>query len=134
MKKQILVLDDEPDVLEMLPALLGDDFAVTTFDRGLDALIAILERMRAGHSFDLLILDCALPHFDGFTIAKIVRMAEATGIVDCPCKIAAFTAYQDTVDQTTLVERSGIDAYWKKVEDVNNLPEMAKALLETNEA
>jgi hypothetical protein len=46
---------------------------------GLDAAVAIFEAYKAEEPFAALILDCALPRLDGFTLAKIVRIAEGGG-------------------------------------------------------
>src|SRR5689334_14027146 len=92
-RPKVLILDDELEVIE----LLAKSFRSQPFDAefcksGLEALIRIFEAYEANEPFDALILDCALPRFDGFTIARIVRLAERTGISK-PAKIGYFTAF-----------------------------------------
>lgn len=125
---RILILDDEPDVLDMLGVLLSD-FNVTLVEHGIDAVLKFFQSLKDGRCYDLLILDAALPHFDAFTIAGMVRAAEKTGLIERRVKIAVFTAHDETVDRTTLVKQNNIDAYWKKVDDVNELPELVRGLL-----
>ena len=120
MTQRLLILDDDEDILPMLVASLSD-FEVRAFSRGLDAVIAIFDAYKNGTPFDCLLIDCALPHFDGFTITKIVRLAESTQIAP-KAKIAVITAYPKTVEQSTLFEDSGADEYLRKPEDVVDLP------------
>lgn len=122
MTQRLLILDDDEDILPMLVESLSA-FEVHAYNRGLDALIAVLESYRDGTPFDCLLLDCALPHFDGFTVTKIIRIAESTGIAK-RAKVAVITAYPKTVEQSTLFEESGADMYWRKPEDVVELPRL----------
>ncbi len=110
-------------------ALASMPYDATYVSSGVDALIAIFEAYKARDPFYALVLDCALPHFDGFTIARIVRMAEATGISP-RAKIGYFTAFTKTVEQSTLLDEVGAEAYWRKTEDVANLPELIRLWLE----
>lgn len=115
---KILIVDDQPDVLGMLRAkfqFLG--YQVTAHERGLDAVIGILEAYKSGYCFDAMILDCALPHLDGFSIARIVRLVEKTEVTACRAWIAVYTAFPRTVEKSTLVETSGVDAYFVKGSD-----------------
>ena len=126
-------MDDEPEVI----ALLAKSFGSLPFDAvfcasGVEALITIFEGYQAEQAFDALVLDCALPHFDGFTIARIVRMAEATGISK-RAKIGYFTAFAKTVEQSTLLEEVGAQAYWRKPEDMTELPALISAWLRVSE-
>ena len=97
MRSKILILDDDTDI------------------------IALLVQAFRPLPFDALVMDCALPRLDGFTIAKIVRLAETTG-VSKRTKIGYFTAFPKTVEQSTLLEEVGAQAYWRKPEDTGNLP------------
>jgi len=132
-RPRVLILDDEPEVI----ALLAKSFGSLPFDAvfcasGVEALITIFEGYQAEQAFDALVLDCALPHFDGFTIARIVRMAEATGISK-RAKIGYFTAFAKTVEQSTLLEEVGAQAYWRKPEDMTELPALISAWLRVSE-
>jgi DNA-binding response OmpR family regulator len=69
---------------------------------------------RDGLPFDALILDCALPYVDGFAVARVVRCAEAQSEVFPRARVAFFTAFDKTVEKTTLLADVGADAYWPK--------------------
>ncbi len=118
-----LILDDEPDTIALLrSSFRGMPYETVLVERGIDALAAIFEAYKAGRPFAALVLDCALPHVDGFTIARIVRMIERTELVSKPMKIGFFTAYAETVEQSTLLQEVGADAYWRKPDDIIDLP------------
>jgi two-component system KDP operon response regulator KdpE len=66
---RILVVDDEPRVLQMLHAgLTGHDFEVTTAATGEQAL-----ELLATRHFDLLLLDLGLPGIDGLEVCRRLR-------------------------------------------------------------
>lgn len=115
---KILIVDDAPDVLDLLDRTFRrQGYETAPFERGIDATIAVLEAYRTGQCYNVLVLDCALPHFDGFTIAKIVRLAEKTEVTDCRARIIVYTAYPKTVEKSTLIEDSEVDAYFVKSQD-----------------
>lgn len=120
----ILLLDDDEEILKLLDKSLAQlPCRIVAVGSGLDALREIFKAYKAGKPFVGLVLDCALPNFDGFTIAKIVRTAEESGLGP-RTKIAFFTAFGDTVERSTLLQEVGADAYWRKPEDVVELPRM----------
>lgn len=131
--KRILILEDDIATLSLLELQLSKQFEVECFSKGTAALAKIFIAYRDGWQFDALILDCALPFFDGFTIARIVRMAEKTGITNQPVKIAFFTAYTRTVESSTLLEEVQADNYWRKPEDMVRLPELIADWLKESE-
>lgn len=130
MKKRILILDDDENICELLKRTLSHYFEVDSFTKGSAALAEIFAGYRDGWHYDALVLDCALPHFDGFTIARIVRTAESTGIAKDPVKIGFFTAYSKTVEQSSLLDEVRADQYWRKPDDIINLPGLITGWLE----
>ena len=69
MKPRLLIVDDDPSILESLAERFGArGYAVTTAASGRDGL----ERLRAGT--DVVLLDLQLPHGDGLSVLR--RMAE----------------------------------------------------------
>jgi CheY-like chemotaxis protein len=122
MKPRVLIVDDNEETLELLRASLnGQPFDVTFCAAGVEALYLIFGALREGWCYDALLLDCAMPYFDAFTTAKIIRMAESTGVVPCASKIAVFTAYTQTVEHSTLMKESRIDKYFRKPHDLVGL-------------
>ena len=68
-KKNILVVDDEPDVVELLKYRLEfSDFNVITAKDGLEAIKKINEKKP-----DLVVLDIMMPKLDGFEILKRIK-------------------------------------------------------------
>ena len=74
MRKKILVVEDDPDLVELLSFnLRACDFAVSTADDGVDAL----KKTRCIMP-DLILLDLMLPELDGFGVCETLRRDPAT--------------------------------------------------------
>ncbi len=72
-RKRILVVDDEEDILELVRFhLVKEGFAVTGVGSGEEALAAI-----KNGAWDLVVLDLMLPGIDGFTVAKRIKSNSA---------------------------------------------------------
>lgn len=66
---RVLVVDDEPDVLELVAKVLADAGAqIGTAGSAHDALSLMRQQ-----TFDLLILDIAMPDIDGYTLMRDIR-------------------------------------------------------------
>jgi DNA-binding response OmpR family regulator len=73
-RKKILVVEDDPDLVELLSFnLRGCGFTVSTATDGLDAL----KKARAIVP-DLILLDLMLPELDGFGVCETLRREPAT--------------------------------------------------------
>jgi DNA-binding response OmpR family regulator len=67
---RIYVVDDEPDMVELLATVLrGDRYHVETYTDGRTALARVLEEPP-----DLLLLDLMMPDLDGFELLKLLRL------------------------------------------------------------
>lgn len=74
---RVLVVDDEPMVLEVVTAYLErDGFEVTTASSGSEALNAI-----AAARPDLIVLDVMLPEIDGFDVLGRIRRTSDTPVI-----------------------------------------------------
>ena len=74
---RILVIDDDPDLHELLGRYLSaQGFDVTGVEDG-----AAMDRFLSTHSTDLIILDLMLPGEDGLSIAKRLRRVRDTPII-----------------------------------------------------
>lgn len=74
MRGKILVVDDDPDQLEMLHLYLKQaGYAIGTATNGIEALKKALSV-----SPDLILLDLVLPELDGFTVCEKLRKDPAT--------------------------------------------------------
>ncbi|WP_240777976.1 response regulator transcription factor [Nonomuraea basaltis] len=69
MESRLLIVEDDPNILELLAASLRfAGFEVTTAKSGLDAVAAVQR-----HRPDLVVLDVMLPDLDGFEIVRRLR-------------------------------------------------------------
>ncbi len=102
---RILLVEDEPDIAEVLAYNLGKEgFEVETEERG----DAALDRIRAERP-DLLILDLMLPGLDGLEIARILQRDPGTARLP----VIMLTARGEEVDRIVGLEL-GADDYVTK--------------------
>lgn len=72
MKKKILVVDDEPSILELIEYNLeSNDYQVTTAKDGQEAFDKV-----SGQTFDLMLLDQMLPKMSGIEVLKKMRKSD----------------------------------------------------------
>ena len=113
----IAVLDDEPDITELLAGYLqGHGFRVSQVHEG-RALMALMET----DPVDLVLLDLGLPGEDGFTIARRMRESWRCGLI-------IVTGRGDAVDKVVGLE-VGADDYVTKPFDLRELVARVKAVL-----
>lgn len=73
----ILIVEDDPDISELLCAWLGEEgYRVTAAADGLEALDVF-----AAHRFDLVLLDLMLPRLDGFGVCEWIRRRSAVPVI-----------------------------------------------------
>jgi len=104
-KQKILVVDDEPEAVELLEFNLKQaGYAVTTAEDGAEAL-----KKARTQSPDLIVLDVMLPEMDGFEICKALRLDSATRRMP----ILMLTAKAGEIDRVLGLEL-GADDYLTK--------------------
>lgn len=104
-QKTVLVVDDEPDIVEILTSYLQDEgYRVVTAYNGRDGL----ETARTLHP-DLIVLDFMLPMKHGLTFCKDLKADAALSRI--PVVILTGTGNIDTVSAAL---RLGINAYIPK--------------------
>jgi len=102
MNKRALVVEDDPDIVELVEHYLAaDGWTVESSGRGREAL----QKARSG-SYQLLVLDLQLPDLDGLSICAEVRRDPRT--VHLP--IVMLTARGDEIDRVVGLE-GGADDY-----------------------
>jgi CheY-like chemotaxis protein len=70
--KRILVVDDEPDILQLVRAMLGSHgYVVHGALGGPEALEAV-----AAETFDLVLLDVMMPEMSGFEVCRRIKRSE----------------------------------------------------------
>ena len=105
MLKRLLVVDDEPNLLTAIAAVLrGKGFEVTTARNGKDALLQIARQLP-----DLIVSDVRMPVMDGYRLARQLRAAPHTKLIP----IVFLTAKDETEDRIEGFQ-SGVDVYLTK--------------------
>ncbi|HBA63127.1 MAG TPA: DNA-binding response regulator [Lachnospiraceae bacterium] len=113
----ILVVDDNPEIREIIHILLqGEGFITTEAADGIQALAALRER-----DFDLIILDIMMPQLNGYQTCLEIRKT-------CNAPILFLSARTKESDKT-LGFSSGGDDYLAKPFSYNELVSRAKALI-----
>jgi two-component system alkaline phosphatase synthesis response regulator PhoP len=120
MAKHILVVDDEPDILELVKYnLVKDGFRVSTEATGEAALKSARAR-----SPDLILLDLMLPGIDGFAVTRALKSDERTA----PIPIAFLSARGEESDIVAGLEL-GAEDYVTKPFSPRVLVAKVKAIL-----
>jgi len=120
MPKRLLVVDDEPNLLMAVAAVLrGDGFEVKTARNGKDALLQIALSLP-----DLIVSDVRMPVMDGYKLARQLRGAPHTKLIP----IVFLTAKDETGDRIEGF-RSGVDVYLTKPFEPDELIAVIKNIL-----
>jgi two-component system response regulator RpaA len=118
--KKILVVDDNPDLLELLRISFEEaKFAVATATNGPDAL------KEAQSLPDLIVLDLVLPEMDGFTVCETLKQHKATASIP----IIMMTGLGSPLNRLAGFE-CGASDYVTKPFTANELVERARTLLD----
>ncbi len=119
-KKKILVVDDEPDIVELVSYnLKKEGFEASSASDGEEALA----RIKKGN-FDFLILDLMLPGIQGMELCRILRNDPKTKNLP----IIMLTAKGEEVDRILGIE-TGADDYISKPFSPRELVARVKAVL-----
>ena len=119
-KPKILVVDDEPEAVELVEFNLKQSgYAVMTADDGAEAL----KKARA-QTPDLIVLDVMLPEMDGFEICKSLRLDTTTAKIP----IIMLTAKAAEIDRVLGLEL-GADDYLTKPFSPRELMQRIKKIL-----
>lgn len=119
----VLVVDDEPDLVETLRFRLAatNRWTVLTAADGLEAL-----DMVAAHHPELILLDVMMPEENGYRVSRAIREAEAAGRLPHRATILLLTARDLREDP----EREQIFADFSRADDVLYKPYELEALVE----
>jgi DNA-binding NarL/FixJ family response regulator len=105
MLRRLLVVDDEPNLLAAIAAVLrGEGLDVTTARNGKDALLQIARSVP-----DLIVSDVRMPVMDGYKLARHLRSVPHTKLIPI-----VFLTAKDATDDRIEGFRSGIDIYLTK--------------------
>jgi DNA-binding response OmpR family regulator len=118
--KRVLVVDDEPDVADLLRTILElDGFRVESATDGRSALARVLAEPP-----DLLVLDLMMPDLDGLELLKLLRLDPRGATVP----VLVVSAKSGTQHQLESLQR-GANAYVCKPFSPRELKRQARALL-----
>ena len=119
-QKKILIVDDEPDVVEVLKIRFqSEGYDVISEDDGVRGL-----NLARKEKPDLIILDVMLPNLDGYQICRMLKFDNTYKNIP----IIMFTARAGTEDKAK-AEKAGADAYIVKPFEPKTLLTKAKELL-----
>jgi DNA-binding response OmpR family regulator len=109
-KKKILVVDDEPDILEFLQVILEEEgYAVLTSEKG-----EFLEQLHNGSLPELILVDVLLSGKDGREIVKHLKSQEETK----PIPVIMFSAHP-SAEQTA--REAGAEDFIAKPFEIDEL-------------
>ena len=105
MSRRLLIVDDEPNLLMAIAAVLrGEGFEVMTARNGKEAFLQIARFLP-----DLIVSDIKMPLMDGFTLARQLRSAPHTELVPI-----VFLTAKDEIEDRIEGFQSGVDVYLTK--------------------
>lgn len=123
-KSKILLVDDEPDILEMLSYNLEkENYKIITATNGEDAI-----KLAKENAPDLILLDIMMPEMDGVEVCYRLREIEMFS----ETVIAFLTARSEDFTQISALEAGGDDFIVKPIRP-NVFKSRIKALLRRNE-
>ncbi len=121
MSKRLLVVDDEPNLLRAVAAILrGEGFEVSTARSGREALVLV-----AQNTPDLIVSDVRMPGMDGFELARKLRSAPNFSLIP----VIFLTAKDETEDRVEGFQ-AGVDVYLTKPFEPNELVAVIKNILQ----
>jgi CheY-like chemotaxis protein len=118
----ILVVDDDPDTLEVECALLESQGCTLTCVESVEAAVAAIEKERP----DLVITDCAMPIQDGFDLLDRIKAHPEFGAI--PTLMVTAHANPELRDRAL---QQGFDAFLTKPVDPMRLVKVVEDLIAT---
>lgn len=123
--RRVLIVEDEPDIVELLSYnLKKEGFLTWSARNGSEAL-----KMIRSEKYDLIILDIMLPEIDGLELCRILKADSATSRIP----IIMLTAKSEEVDKVVGLEL-GADDYITKPFSPRELVARVKAVLRRSAA
>ena len=105
MKKHILIVDDDSDILELLSFHLSKDYNIVCASDGSEALVKI------NSNFDLIILDVMMPILNGFDVCKTIKKNPETSNIP----VIFLTAKSTTDDEYEGLNIGAVDYIVKPI-------------------
>lgn len=120
MTKEILVVDDMPEMIEVVRAIFEEkDYTVSGALSGEECLKKLKKKKPS-----LILLDIRMPGMDGWDVLKEVKQNKSTKAIP----VIVYTTVEKTLDDETLRER-GVDDYIVKPFDNEELIRKVERLI-----
>ena len=120
---RLLLVDDNPSIHRIAESLLAPtDVDLVCVGSAAEAL----DRLARGESFDVALVDTAMPGMDGWTLVSHLRASEATATLP----IALMAGVLDPVDPVRLAS-APVQGFLKKPIELRELGDRVKALIAT---
>ncbi len=96
------------------------DFVVA--EGGKAGFDAFYDARVAGRNFDAAIIDIAMPHLDGYTLARLIRVLELNRRPSTtPCRLAFITAHGREMVSNHEIKANGVEFCWFRPDDMPGL-------------
>ncbi|MCF6237301.1 MAG: response regulator [Candidatus Marinimicrobia bacterium] len=118
--KKIAVVEDNPDNLLLIEAILGSEYEIITFENGPDALAGLPDCQA-----ELILLDIALPGMDGVTVLQEIR--KIVQLKNLP--VIALTAHAMMGDKEKYLGKGFDDYYSKPILDMDHFKDLVKSYM-----
>ncbi len=103
---KILIVDDEPDSLNLLYTFLENDYKVIVAPNGLEAL-----KLAAESTPDLILLDVMMPDMDGYEVCRQLKAEKATRSIP----VIFVSSMSDIVDEHKGLKAGAVDYISKPI-------------------
>ena len=121
MKTRLLIVDDEPNLLRAVDAVLRNEgFETATARSGREALLSVARNMP-----DLIVSDVRMPGMDGYALARRLRFSPDYAHIPI-----VFLSAKDEVQDRIEGFRSGVDVYLTKPFEPDELLAVIKNILQ----
>lgn len=124
MRKRLLIVDDEPNLLRAVEAVLRNEgFDTSTGRNGREALLRVAEVLP-----DLIVSDVRMPGMDGYALARRLRSDPVTALIPI-----VFLSAKDEMQDRIEGFRAGIDVYLTKPFEPDELVAVISNILQRGE-
>lgn len=119
--RRIAVVEDNPDNLMLVEAILGSIYEIVSYENGIDALAGLPD-----DDVELVLLDISLPRMDGVAVLESMKLDDK--LKHLP--VIALTAHAMVGDREKYMSK-GFDEYFTKpIVDFNALLELVARLID----
>ena len=105
-KPRVLIVDDEPDNIEILSNILVEDYVLCAATNAKQAL-----DLARSQSPNLILLDMVMPEMDGLAVCKALKASEET----CDIPVIFVTSLSDTENEERGLQAGAVDYISKPV-------------------